>query len=116
MKNPYPFLEAQGITDKRVLKAIHSLLREFFVSEDYKKLSQKAQKILKKLVFQNIKYKVGNGKEGWKKFAPFDKIIITAAAQEIPSSLLEQLKSGGKIIFPLELDTGEQYLFLVSKL
>src|SRR2546423_15278843 len=39
MKNPYPFLEAQGITDKRVLKAIHSLLREFFVSEDYQALA-----------------------------------------------------------------------------
>ena len=58
------------------------LVQEVYTVEVYLKLSQKAQRVLKKLGYQNIRYKVGNGKEGWKEFAPFDAIIITALAKE----------------------------------
>ena len=52
---------------------------------------------------------------GWKEFTPFDKIIITAVASEMPPCLIEQLKVGGKMILPLETSPNEQYLVLVSK-
>ena len=48
--------------------------------------------------------------------APFDKIIITATALEIPSLLVKQLKVGGKMILPLEVSPGEEYLVLINKL
>src|SRR4051812_18855670 len=76
----------------------------------------KAKQVLDKLGFQNIKYKIGDGKVGWQEFAPFDKVVVTALAKKIPPLLLEQLKVGGKMVLPLELATGEQYLVLVKKL
>jgi len=92
------------------------LAKEIYTIEIYEKLSRKTQQVLAKLGFQNIHYKIGDGKKGWSEFAPFDKIIITALAKEIPSLLLKQLKVGGKMILPLELETEGQYLVLVKKI
>lgn len=87
-----------------------------YTVEIYKELSKKAQLVLDKLGFRNINYKIGDGKEGWGEFAPFDKIIVTALAQEIPLNLVDQLKDGGKMILPLRVDEGNDCLFLVDKL
>jgi len=95
--------------------ALAQLVQEVYTIEVYPELSHKAQQVLEKLGYKNIKYKVGDGKAGWQEFVPFDAIIITAVAKELPSLLLEQLKIGGKMILPLELDNWEQYLFLVNK-
>jgi protein-L-isoaspartate(D-aspartate) O-methyltransferase len=92
------------------------LVSEVYTVEVYEKLSQKAQQVLNKLNFNNICYKIGDGKKGWSEFAPFDKIIITALAKEIPDLLLGQLKVGGKMILPLELETEEQFLVLIKKI
>ena len=91
------------------------LVQEVYTVEVYPELSCQAQQVLEKLGYQNIKYQVGDGKLGWPEFAPFEVIIITAVAQELPSLLLEQLKVSGRMILPLELSKGEQYLFLVDK-
>ena len=68
---------------------------------------------LKKLGFSNIEVKAGNGYEGWPENAPFDAIIVTAAPEEIPYKLMEQLKVGGKMIVPV----GSEYqeLKLITK-
>lgn len=182
MKNPYPLLELQGITNPKVLTAIRALPRELFITpelqveayidsplpidcgqtisqpfivaymteqldlkstdkvleigtgsgfqsavlaqlvhkvytiEFYPELTQKAQQVLNKLGYKNIKYKIGDGKEGWREFASFDKIIITALTEEIPPALLNQLKIDGKMILPLRGSENEEYLFLVNKL
>lgn len=92
------------------------LVQKVYTMEVYPELSQKAQKVLDKLGYGNVNYKVGDGKLGWVEYAPFDKIIITALAQEISSLLIKQLKVGGKMILPLEVKLGEEYLILVNKL
>jgi protein-L-isoaspartate(D-aspartate) O-methyltransferase len=84
------------------------LTLEVYTIEVYSELHQKAQKLLNKLGYKNIKYKLGDGKLGWSDYAPFDKIIITALAQEIPPHLVKQLKIGGKMILPLEITKGEE--------
>ena len=91
------------------------LVSEVYTVEIYPELSQKAQKLLGKLGYKNVKYQVGDGKLGWNNYAPFDKIIITAVALEIPFLLVEQLKIGGKMILPLESRPSEQYLVLITK-
>ena len=94
------------------------LVQEVYTIEKYEKLSEQSQKILTKLGYKNVKYRIGDGKLGWKEAAPFEAIIITAAAQEIPPLLLHQLKVGGRMILPLELELDGQYrqdLFLIKK-
>jgi len=65
-------------------------------------LSYKASLTLKKLHFKNIKFKVDNGQLGWKEFAPYDKIIATASADELPQPLIDQLKIGGRLVIPVK--------------
>ena len=68
---------------------------------------------LKRLGYNNAHVIVRNGYEGWEEQAPFDSIIVTAAAKEIPQALLEQLKVGGHIVIPVESDipySGQQFL------
>jgi protein-L-isoaspartate(D-aspartate) O-methyltransferase len=64
-------------------------------------LATAAQARLKDLDYQNIQIKIGDGTMGWPKFAPYDGIIISAAAPVIPKPLIKQLKTGGKLIIPL---------------
>jgi len=76
-------------------------------------LSLRAQEILRKLGYENIHFKIGNGYRGWPEEAPFDGIIVTAAPPEIPEALKEQLKVGGRMVIP----AGEtfQNLYLVER-
>ncbi len=64
-------------------------------------LAKKAQETLKELNYKNIIVRSGDGYHGWKKKAPFDAIIVTAAPPKIPPLLLEQLQIGGKMILPV---------------
>ena len=65
--------------------------------------------------YSNIHMKVGNGYEGWKEDAPYDRIIVTATSEYIPDLLLDQLKDGGKMILPLKRATGFEDLVLITK-
>ena len=64
------------------------------------KLSQRTEKLLRRLGYINIKLKVGDGYKGWKENAPYDRIIVTAMSNEIPQELIKQLNVGGKMIIP----------------
>ncbi|CAJ0909872.1 5184_t:CDS:2 [Entrophospora sp. SA101] len=86
------------------------LVKEVYTIEIYPELSQKAQKLLTQLGYQSIFCHQGNGS------LEFEAIILTAASKQIPSSLLKQLKIGGRMILPLEIASGEQILYLVKKL
>jgi protein-L-isoaspartate(D-aspartate) O-methyltransferase len=69
--------------------------------EIVEELADGAQMRLEALGHTNFTIKVGDGSRGWPEHAPFDKIMVTAAAEQIPGALLEQLKPGGRLVMPL---------------
>jgi len=88
---------------------------EVFTIEIIPELAQQAAVVLRQLGYKNIHTRTGDGWKGWPEAAPFDAIIVTAAAESIPPPLLEQLKEGGRMIIPLGPEAGAQDLVLVTK-
>ena len=78
-------------------------------------LAAAARKTLRELSYPNIEFKVGDGNQGWPEKAPFDGIIVTAAAPRIPPALIDQLKPGGRMVIPVGAAGGAQDLVLVTK-
>jgi len=78
-----------------------SLTDRVFSVERIASLATNARKILDKLNFYNVAIRVGDGSYGWREEAPFDAIITTAAAPEIPQYLVEQLAVGGRMVVPV---------------
>jgi protein-L-isoaspartate(D-aspartate) O-methyltransferase len=70
---------------------------------------------LKKLGYSNITVKNGDGYIGWKEFSPFDIIIVTAAAEQIPQPLIDQLAENGRLVIPVGLPMSVQELILLVK-
>lgn len=75
--------------------------KEVYTIERIEELQQRAKEKLKKAKFTNIFYKIDDGSLGWREQAPFDRIIVTAAASKVPDELLAQLKEGGKMVIPI---------------
>jgi protein-L-isoaspartate(D-aspartate) O-methyltransferase len=71
-------------------------------------LAQRAIQRLKRQGYTNIEVRVGNGYTGWPQHAPFDKVMVTAAPDLIPPSLINQLKAGGKMVIPVGLPSAQQ--------
>jgi protein-L-isoaspartate(D-aspartate) O-methyltransferase len=90
------------------------LTREVCTIERDEVLFERAKKILKKLGYKNIKFRMGDGTLGWPEEAPFDRIIVTAAAPEIPPPFRDQLKEGGIMVIPVGERFG-QILLKVKK-
>jgi len=88
---------------------------EVYTIELLEELSERAQKILAGLNYNNVKAKQGNGYLGWPEEAPFDAVIVTAAPDNIPEKLVEQLKEGGKMIIPVGTVRSAQSLKLLIK-
>lgn len=96
--------------------AILSLLcQQVYTIERVTELSNQARKIFKKLHYDNITALTGNGYNGCKEHAPYDGIIVTAAATHIPEPLIDQLKPGGKLVIPVGLSGMHQELILLEK-
>ena len=91
------------------------LVKEVYTIEIIGELANSAEKRLKNLGYKNVKVKNADGYFGWEEFAPYDAIIVTAAANHIPPSLLEQLKDNGKLIIPLGSTLTFQTLTIVTK-
>lgn len=85
-----------------------------YTIERIEELQMRAKERLEQMDFQNIYFKFGDGSEGWEEQAPFDRIIVTAAAAKVPTELLEQLSTGGKMIIPVG-SSFDQELRLIEK-
>jgi protein-L-isoaspartate(D-aspartate) O-methyltransferase len=77
-------------------------------------LAQRAIQRLKRQGYTNVEVRIGNGYAGWPEHAPFDKVIVAAAPDLIPSPLINQLKAGGRMVIPVGL-LGAQQLVMVEK-
>ena len=96
--------------------AILSLLcRRVYTIERYRTLSLQAGERFKQLKLNNIIQLVGDGIKGWPQQAPFERIMVTAAAKELPKALVDQLAIGGIMIVPLEEKPGKQDLYRITR-
>ncbi|UCG38881.1 MAG: protein-L-isoaspartate(D-aspartate) O-methyltransferase [bacterium] len=86
-----------------------------FTVEIYEQLAASAAARLRDLGYENVAVRNGDGYSGWPEEAPFDAIVVTAAADHIPPPLLEQLKPGGRMVIPLGNPFFVQQLVLVTK-
>ena len=91
------------------------IVKEVYTIEIRKPLADRAAKTLADLGYRNVKVKSGDGYFGWAEQAPYDAIIITAAANHIPPPLIEQLKERGRLIVPLGSTVYFQTLTLATK-
>jgi len=91
------------------------IAREVVSIERYRTLANLARQRLKTLGYSNVTILVGDGFNGAPERAPFDRIIVTAAAEEVPKALVEQLGEGGKLVLPLGPRHGPQYIVKLSK-
>jgi len=90
------------------------LTKEVYTIEIISGLARMAKKTLKKLGYNNIKVKCGDGYLGWPEYASFDAIIVTCAPDHIPQPLIDQLAEGGRMVIPIA-DTYPQRLTLIQK-
>ncbi len=90
------------------------LCKEVYTIERIPILSIRAQKLLRGLGYKNIFFKIGDGTKGWEEYAPYDGIIVTAAAKTIPKPYLDQLADGGRLVIPVG-DAFSQDLIVVTR-
>jgi len=91
------------------------LAREVVSIERYRTLADRARERLKTLGYANIAILLGDGFAGAPERAPFDRIMITAAVEEVPAALVDQLADGGKMVLPLGPPDGTQRIVKLSK-
>ncbi|MDH5174230.1 MAG: protein-L-isoaspartate(D-aspartate) O-methyltransferase [Elusimicrobiota bacterium] len=91
------------------------LAKEVYTIEILETLAERAEELLRKLGYKNVKVKCGDGYLGWKEYAPFDGIIVTCAPDHIPQPLIDQLAEGGRIVIPVGEARFPQVLKLLEK-
>jgi len=117
--------ELQLDTDSRVLEigtgcgyqtaVLAEIVQHVFSIERIPDLLRTANDCLKDLEYTNITLMLGNGALGWEQHAPFDGILVTAAAMEIPPALLQQLADPGRMVIPIGPENFNQDLVLIKK-
>ena len=92
-----------------------SLAREVFTIELHTELQRQAIQRLRLLGFTNIEFLVRDGHFGWPEVAPFDRIVVTAAATSIPEALVDQIAPAGRMVIPVGPQVDDQILKLITK-
>ncbi len=90
------------------------LSKEVYTVERIPELSKSAQEVIKELGITNVHFKIDDGTLGWPEFAPYDRIMVTAGAPDIPEPLIDQLVDGGIMIIPVGPET-YQRLYKIRK-
>ena len=83
--------------------------------EIFRALADEARARLDRLGYANVTVRHGDGYAGWPEMAPFDAIVVTAAAESVPPALLQQLSPGGRLVMPVGGESSDQALLLVQK-
>lgn len=78
-------------------------------------LGRAAARLLAELGYRNVEVRIGDGYQGWPERAPFDGIVVTAAAPHVPEPLVQQLKPGGRMVIPVGASAADQELLLIEK-
>ena len=91
------------------------VVRQVYSIELIESLGKSAAARLAELGYRNVEVRIGDGYAGWPEKAPFDGIVVTAAAPRVPPALVEQLKPGGKMVIPVGGNAEIQYLNVVTK-
>ena len=91
------------------------IIEDVYTIEIVRPLGESAKTLFKALGYDGIHARVGDGYFGWKEHAPYDAIIVTAAASHIPPPLVEQLKPGGSMVIPVGPPMQVQHLMVVNK-
>ena len=91
------------------------LFRRVYSIERYRSLHTEAMQLFEKLKIMNLTTKLGDGHKGWLEQAPFKHIIVTAAASDVPATLVDQLDDNGIMIIPVGPDEGDQTILKITK-
>jgi protein-L-isoaspartate(D-aspartate) O-methyltransferase len=94
---------------------LSQLVCQVYSIEIIRELGEEAAERLNRLGYDNVSCRTGDGYYGWPEHAPYDAIIVTAAAENVPPPLVAQLKPNGRMILPVEKGYGPQELILVEK-
>ncbi len=91
------------------------LVEQVYTIEIIESLGKRAEGTLKRLGYDGVQVKIGDGYLGWEEHAPYDAIIVTCAPEDIPQPLIDQLAEGGRMIIPVGPQSHTQTLTLVEK-